>query len=371
VLDEVQSLPSGLLDPILDTLQGLRASYGTTLLLTTATQPSLHRRSVGGWPEAKPWLDPAPTEIVPAAELPGLFAALERIRVEWPTEESPVEWPALAERIVDDEQALAIVHRRADARALWMEVEALTPGAIHLSALMCPAHRREVLEDVRGRLREGAACRVVSTQIIEAGVDVDFPVVFRAMAGFEALAQSAGRCNREGKLDDLGRFVIYNAPTSPPGLLKHHLDVARIMRNTMPDLSFTAVDTFRTYFDQLYSTQTTDSQGIQALREGLKFEEVARTFQMIDEASTTVFVPWGKAGRRAISDLRFAGPGRERFRALQPFGVAVYPHALRKLQDQGLVEQIHDSAWCLISESSYHPVFGLDLEPETFQPIVV
>lgn len=371
VLDEVQSLPSGLLDPILDVLQELRCRYGTTLLLMTATQPSLHRRAIGGWPEPKPWLDPAPIEIVPVGEQTRLFTTLERVRVEWPVDETPIEWRALAERIADCEQILAIVHRRADARALWREVEALAPGTIHLSALMCPAHRREVLEHVRRRLQEGATCRVVSTQLVEAGVDVDFPVVFRAMAGFEALAQSAGRCNREGKLDGLGRFVVYNAPTPPPGLLQHHLEVAKAMRNVRPEVSLTSPETFRAYFDRLYSVQKTDSKGVQALREALKFEEVARTFRMIDEAAITVFVPWGKAGHRAINELRFAGPGRERFRALQPFGVAVYPNVLRDLQQLGLVEQLHESVWCLVSEASYHPVFGLDLEPEEFQSIVV
>jgi CRISPR-associated endonuclease/helicase Cas3 len=371
VLDEVQSLPAGLLDPILDVLQELRSWYGTTLLLTTATQPSLHRRLIGGWPEPKPWLDPPPTEIVPAEELPGLFASLDRIRIEWPAGEDPVEWPALAERIAEHEQVLAIVHRRDDARGLWKEVEAKARGTIHLSALMCPAHRREVLADIRRRLEEKDACRVVSTQLVEAGVDVDFPVVFRAMAGLEALAQSAGRCNREGRLSSPGRFIVYNAPTRPPGLLRHHRDIAKLMLAVSPGLSLTAPETFRNYFDRLYGGQSTDTKGIQALRQDLKFKETAATFRMIDELTTTVFVPWGDPGRKAIERFRFAGPSRDRFRALQPFGVSVYSRAFHELEDLGLLELLHDTVWCLVAESSYHSTFGLDLEPEEFQALVI
>ena len=94
-------------------------------------------------------------------------------------------------------------------------------------------------------------------------------------------------------------------------------------------------------------------------------------FRLIEEATTTVFVPWGNVGQRAIDDLRFGGPSRQRFRALQSFGVGVYPSAFRQLQALRLVEQLHDSVWCLVSDRSYHPTFGLDLEPEEFQAIFV
>jgi len=296
--------------------------------------------------------------------------ALERVRVEWP-KENAVEWPELAERIAEHDQVLAIVHRRDDARILWKEVESRASGTIHLSALMCPAHRRNVLEDIRVRLQNDQSCRVVSTQLVEAGVDLDFPVVFRAMAGLEALAQSAGRCNREGRLPGFGTFVVYNAPTAPPALLRHHLDVAKTMLAVSPELSLTSPETFRNYFDRLYGQQNTDSKAIQALRQDLKFKETSQAFRMIDEGTTTVFVPWRKAGARAIDELRFAGPSRERFRRLQPFGVSVYPSAFRELQIAGLMEQLHDTAWCLISETSYHPTFGLDLKPEEYQSIVI
>ena len=367
ILDEVQSLPVGLLDPILEVLQALRANYGTSLLLMTATQPGLHRRPLGPWPAPRPWLDPPPTEIVPQEEAATLFASLDRVRVEWPQDDHPREWADLARMVATETQVLVIVHRRDDARDLWTEVKQFAPGVVHLSALMCPAHRREVIARIKGALSSGSECRVVSTQLIEAGVDVDFPVVFRAMAGLESLAQSAGRCNREGRLPQRGRFVVYNAPTEPPGLLRHHRDIALVMLRGEPGLSLTSPATFRAYFDRLYSQQETDAQGIGAKRASLRFQETARTFRMIDDATTTVIVPWGRVGRQAIETFRHAGPSRERMRALQPFGVGVYPEALRELSSRGLVESLHDTAVCLISEEHYHPVFGLDLRPEDFQ----
>ncbi len=149
-----------------------------------------------------------------------------------------------------------IVHRRADAADLWRAVNARQP-ALHLSALMCPAHRRSVLAVIRERLAKGEECRVVSTQLVEAGVDVDFPVVYRAMGGLESLAQSAGRCNREGKLAR-GSFRVFRAPTEPVGSLKHHKEVAETMLASDPDLDLFVPETFRSYFDRLYAERPRD-----------------------------------------------------------------------------------------------------------------
>lgn len=362
VLDEVQTLPAELLAPILDQLQQLSTCFGTTLLLTTATQPSLHSRPLG--PRQFDGLNPKPREIVPNDELESLFATFRRVQVERPAEK-PVTWHDLAQRIVADDQVLAIVHKRRDAVDLWRECERLAPRAtIHLSAAMCPAHRREVLEQIRGLLQDGRRCRVVSTQLVEAGVDVDFPVVYRAMAGLESLAQAAGRCNREGNPTP-GRFVIFNPPTEPPGPLKLHRDTARLLLRD-PSLDLMAPQTFRTYFDRLYGDKSLDSKGIQPKREALQFAQVAQEFKMIPEATETVFVPFGDAGKAAIKALRYTGPSAKVFRQLQPFGVSLFPFALRTLMKAGAAELLPDSAWILISDAHYHSDLGLitDVEPD-------
>jgi len=368
VLDEVQTLPVGLLAPILDSLQELRKHYGTSLLLTTATQPALHTRSFGmahfyGF-------DPAPREIVPANRMAPLFESLRRVDVSWPIGDRTTTWSDLALDVARYEQALAIVHRRADAAELWQLVNSLAPGALHLSALMCPAHRREVLERIRGRLGSGDACRVVSTQLVEAGVDVDFPVVFRAMAGLESLAQSAGRCNREGKLDR-GLFRVFRAATPPVGSLKHHKEIAETMLRGDPDLDLFAPTTFRSYFDRLYSERDRDVHGVQVSRQALNFEQTAIKFQMIDAVTTPVFIPYDSTANAAIEELRIVGPSRHRFRVLQNYAVSVYPDALRKLQQSGSIELVEESAWVLTSPTRYDPDMGLLVEADDSAKFVI
>ena len=367
VLDEVQSLPVGLLAPILDVLQDLTTHYDATVLLTTATQPALHSRHLGT--RLFKGLDPEPEEIVPTRDAEALFAAFRRTEVRWPPSNEPTTWEALSARLRFLPQFLAIVHRRQDAAELW---EALRDQGIeevlHLSALMCPAHRRDVLSEIRERLAAGAACRLVSTQVVEAGVDVDFPVVLRAMAGLEALAQSAGRCNREGRLLT-GLFEVFNAPTEPPPLLRLGRNEAVLMlgeaRAAGRELDLQAPATFRTYFRRLYAQRDTDARGIQVHRASLKFETTADAFRMVDSAGEPVFVPYGASGMRAIEALRHGGPSRERFRALQPYAVNVYPRQIDALVTSGGVETLHDSVYVLRDPALYDGALGLRVTPST------
>lgn len=370
ILDEVQTLPVELLTPILDQLQGLCRNYGVSLLLTTATQPGLHLRELGS--RKFHGIDPKPTEIIPEQQIDALFGESRRTQVEWPRDDEPTAWDQLASRLVAEPQVLAIVHRRQDAQDLWRSCEGLAPGEqIHLSALMCAAHRREVLSRIREDLRAGQRCRVVSTQLVEAGVDVDFPVVFRAMAGLESLAQSAGRCNREGRLPGLGRFVVFLPSTEPPSLLRHHRDIARVMLAADPELELARPETFRQYFDMLYATRDRDVRGIQACRQELRFEEVSNRFRMMDEAGDTVFVPFREEGRRAIENVRHEGLSSPGLRRLQPFGVAVYPKAMEKLRSTGAIELLHDSVWVLVSDAHYDADLGLAVDPEPGTGLIV
>jgi CRISPR-associated endonuclease/helicase Cas3 len=366
VLDEVQTLPVGLLAPILDQLQQLCSNYGTTLLLTTATQPALHSRQLG--PHVFEGLDPAPMEIVPAAAAGGLFSALDRVDVCWPDAAVPTPWPEIADALLSERQALAIVHSRKDARALWEACRRRSKdGAHHLSALMCAAHRRQHIGEIKRRLEADEECRVVSTQLIEAGVDVDFPVVFRAMAGLESLAQAAGRCNREGKLADKGmkgRLVVFTAESEPPPGLRQHYEIAKTMLAGRPELNLFQPSTFREYFDRLYGTNSRDAHAIQPLREALRFNATANAFRMIDDSGAAVFVPFDRGAERAIDEFRYAGPSRDRFRKLQPFGVSVAPWTLGDLIRQGAVEQLHETIYVLNSSVHYDAALGLIVEPD-------
>lgn len=369
IFDEVQTLPIGHLIPILDALKELVANYGVSIVLSTATQPALqHRQS--GLSQVFPGFE-AMTEIV--ADVPGTFAALRRVEVTF-DRTTLASWEELALDVLREEEILVITHLRADARTL----AELVPGSIHLSALMCPVHRLQVIVAIKDRLRtnhnrreRGEAIepvRVVTTQLVEAGVDLDFPVVFRAMAGFDSIAQAAGRCNREGRLAR-GRVRVFRAPTRPPpGTLRDALAVAETMLAARPDIDPLAPELFNEYFRRLYFPPRWDIAGIQALREAWMFRSVAEAFHLIDDGGEPVVVPFGDAGNR-LTALRDHGPSRDRLRALQPFVVNLYRPQLKALEDNGALETVADTVRAVRSPAFrhlYHDRFGL-----TFTGLIV
>jgi CRISPR-associated endonuclease/helicase Cas3 len=373
VLDEVQSLPAPYLLPILDLLDDLAKNYGTTVLLTTATQPELHARDLGG--QRFRGLSEPPREIIPGPLAEELWQKLKRVRVHWPDSWGgdlnlhPDPWGHLAEQMAQHSQALAIAHLKKDALDLSRALESKGIRPFHLSTSMCPAHRRAALGDIKNRLEHGKPCQLVSTQLIEAGVDVDFPVVYRAMAGLESLAQSAGRCNRNGRLPDLGDFYIFEAPTEPPRDLRTARDVARgMLLNGQPDLL--APKTFTDYFGRLHAAKgdLLDLHGIQVLRAALKFEQVAEA-RLVDSPSETIFVGWGDEGTKALKALRWGGPSRKTLRALQPFTVGVFPNQIKVLQAAGALEPVHGFQ-VLVSDVHYHPTYGLLAEADAHSPLI-
>ena len=198
ILDEVQLLPTRLLLPCAEAIRQLSLHYRTTIVLSTATQLNL------------PGIDMTSVrEIVP--ESLDLYHRLKRTEIEFPVDLAERRtWDDIAYELKSHEQVLCIVNTRRDCRDLF---SLMPEGTIHLSASMCGEHRSRVIADIKRKLSEGAPVRVISTQLVEAGVDVDFPVVYRAFAGLSSVAQSAGRCNREGRLGGYGRVVVFMPPT--------------------------------------------------------------------------------------------------------------------------------------------------------------
>jgi CRISPR-associated endonuclease/helicase Cas3 len=285
----------------------------------------------------------------------------------------PVTWPDLAVRVRQHDEVLAVVHRRDDAR----ELATLVPNSIHLSALMCPNHRLHVLDEIKGRLAANRArraergkvepVRIISTQLVEAGVDLDLPTVYRALGGFDSIAQAAGRCNREGLLPDgqLGRVIVFTAPTKPPpGTPQQGLDVARAMLANDPGLDALDPKLFDQYFRRLYFGRQLDAGSVQSLRAALRFKSVAEAFQVIaDAGGVAVIVPYGDAPTR-LEELRRDGPSRERLRALQPFAVTLYKQQVETLQKAGAIETIADTVLAVNAtthKNLYDPQFGLVL----------
>jgi CRISPR-associated endonuclease/helicase Cas3 len=278
-------------------------------------------------------------KIAPERELAprprALYEALVRVAVEvLPGKQDDV---VLADAFVQAPQMLCIVNSRAHARDIFERIRGLA-GAVHLTTLMCGAHRRQVLRGLRARLSRGLPVRLVATSLIEAGVDISFPEVWRAMTGLDSIAQDAGRCNRNGELwPCLGRLVVFDpADAKPPAALLAFQQVARpILRDSTDPLGLDAV---RDYFRALYAQKgfraldskfVGDRQGIlAALEEGgpgwrFPFEGIADAFRMIDEAMRPVVVPWGGGIARLERLARSQGSPGGLLRRLQPYTVGI------------------------------------------------
>lgn len=373
VLDEVQALPRGFLLPILELLKGLVADYGCTVVLSTATPPALRAREnfPGGLPVAH--------AIVPNEA--DYFRRLARVRYHWDIQEEK-PWEALVEKLADHERVLAVVHKRADARTVAeMLAERTGKPVWHLSALMCPAHRSDHVAEIRERLSEGKPCRVVSTQLIEAGVDLDFPVVYRALAGLDSIVQAAGRCNREGK-EPCGDIHVFRAPTEPPkGILAQALSTTELMWNFEGDLDPNAPAVFERFFKGLYGAQGTqmDLRHIQRALQEWNFATAAKNFKLIDDGGQfTVVCPWGDGPKHLVT-FREAHKHerltRQHHRALRPYMVSVYATQARELKDSGaLVEVVPDAEldlWELspmYTKNAYTEAYGLTLESAQADP---
>jgi CRISPR-associated endonuclease/helicase Cas3 len=351
VLDEIQTLPPGLLQPCLDSLGHLVKEFGTSVVLATATQPALTEDipKVGtGLVEGLATVAASrPREIV--AEPEAIVKALgTRVRYHWTRDDGgPIEltWEEVADRMLSapGRRVLAVVNTRSDARALFELVRREDPAARHLSALMCPEHRRDVLGAVRTALKDHQPCLVVSTQLVEAGVDVDFPMVLRALAGLDSIVQAAGRCNREGQLPGPGEVTVFvpkeGGRTSPTVRMGADICAAWLREGDLPDPQ--QPDQFLRYFREFYGRQNTDEKSIRSLREELAFERVAREFQLIDDDhSEAVLVPYG-CWEAAVQ--RFQGrsrPARERWRLLQPYLVNLRRWDLERREIAGALEEV-------------------------------
>jgi Predicted helicases len=230
----------------------------------------------------------------------------------------------------------------------------------------------EVLAAVKRALNTKKVCRVVSTQLVEAGVDIDFPVVYRALAGLDSLAQAAGRCNREGQLTDEkgraapGQFIVFRAETKPPrGVLRTALEGTEGLLAAHGDqLDLLAPTTFTEFFKGLYFKSDKDASGIQTKRRDFNFADRKREFRMIDDYAVPVVVSYGDAVQRV--DRYRHSPTRESRRALQPYIVQVAPWHLRTLSDMGAIERVDDAVTTLTQPfySLYDQVFGLNIDAD-------
>ena len=321
LFDEVQTLPLKLVPSLLSAVNLLVKDYGTTAVFGTATQPafgSAAQAILGGW---------QPKEI--SSQPSAMAEALRRTHITHRPDNQRVKWPDLAAELADFRQVLCVVNLKRHARELFQALSHDSVDHFHLSASMCPAHRQAKLAEVRRRLLAGEPCRLISTQLIEAGVDVDFPRVYRAMGPLDSIIQTAGRCNREGRMAKLGELVVFRPEddTKPRGPYAQAAAVTEAFLTENPSADLHQPETYADYFTRLYGTlgpQSTKDDPAFAASEKLHFPEAARACRLVGDDTRSVVVRWGE-GERLIELIRYQKHlSRDDWRLAHRFSVNFY-----------------------------------------------
>ncbi len=374
ILDEAQTLPLDFLDPCLRSLEELVNHYGSSVVLCTATQPAISRH------EDFPIGLASPREIIPEPDR--LYESLRRVRaVRLPRKTSD---ETLIQRVLEHGQALCIVNTRRHARELFERLPK-DKSSVHLSALMCPEHRSEMLAFIKDRLTNKLPARLISTQLIEAGVDIDFPVVFRALAGLDSVAQAAGRCDREGLLtatsgQPAGQLFLFEPDKvkAPPFIQTCTNSASQVLASNPPDIL--GLEAIHDYFRRHYwdNRNSTDQKHIsdcypRHLSEPsdlmcFSFKQCAEDFCLIDDYTEAVLIPHGEKGRALCEQLRQTFDPteiRQLARKLQRFTVAIPKAQHARLLQAGIVISLHDDRFFLLNSTAhYSDTFGLHPEPD-------
>ena len=354
IFDEAQMLPFNYLGPCVWAISQLAADYGCSAVLCTATQPSLD--SI-----LKKYLPDAPvSELCP--DVKEMYEYFRRVRYE---NEGKCSNEELSERLGSEKAALCIVNGRKRAKELFGILD--SKDSFYLTTTMTPINRRSVLYEIRKRLKAGLPCRVVATSLIEAGVDVDFPVVWREIAGLDSIIQAGGRCNREGKREFAESIVhIFEAEKPPPQIFAQNISATRSIMRDFEDIS--SPPAIAAYFQFLYYTlkgeKALDSKEILIdIHKGtMPFKSIANRFKIIENDQYTVYVPHDEASEKMIGELKENGPSRKLMRRLGQYAVNVYPDLYNDLYSTGAVEQFAKDAAILVDLKLYNEKTGLLLE---------
>ena len=369
ILDEAQMLPLNLLLPIMQAIKELAQNYRCSIVMCTATQPAVQAENgfYRGFENVRE-IAPKPT---------ALFDKLRRTTVQHIGTQTDAD---LLAKLAEHPQMLVIVNNRRHARSLYDQAKHFD-GTFHLTTLMCAKHRSQKLDEIRGRLKKGKPCRVIATSLIEAGVDVDFPLVMRAEAGLDSVAQAAGRCNREGKRPSENSFVWIFAPEeqwkAPPELAVQ----AAVMRLTADSFSDDLLSTqaVAAYFAELYQLKGSELDNKKILKMhsnagqslDFPFQTIADKFRMIESHMQPLIIPFDGEAENLISSLHHADHIGGLLRKLQPYIVQIPEKALAALYKAGRIEPINEKNfgkqfYTLIGLDLYDDVAGLSWEDTAF-----
>ena len=360
IFDEAQTLPVPYLRPCVAAIAQLVQFYHSTTVLCTATQPVL-----------QPLFDELASglvsrEICPDTEnLYQFFRRTTLISAGIKTEKE------LLSQLGSVPQGLCVVNRRATAQELYQGLE--EEGRFCLTTLLCPADRKRLLEEIRQRLTDGMPCRVVSTSLIEAGVDVDFPAVWREEAGLDSIFQTAGRCNREGKrATEDSKVTIFSLESQTvPAMIQQNVDATRSVFSRFDDPAEpAAIESYFQFFLTLKGNAALDSQNVlEAFHHGMQgvlfpFSSVAEKFHLIENQTVTIYLPVGE-GAELVNQLKLGYATRSLYHRLGQYSVNVYPDHLKNLLDAGAAEPVGDGNYILTDTTLYDNLTGLSLDVET------
>lgn len=361
ILDEAQMIPVEYLKPCLYALSELVTNYGSTVVLCTATQPALQS------------FLPNHIQLQEIMENPEeLYHFFRRVRVK---KRGVMTDESVAHELRNLPQVLCIVNTKKHAVKLYDQLKKES-GVYHLSTFMCPAHRRKILDQIRDDLKDNRECRVISTQLIEAGVDVDFPVVYRSMAGIDSIVQSAGRCNRENKCKTGGEVHVFTSGEEyghVKGWLQQTAEVGEMVFRQFDDV--TSLEAVKRYFEYLYDVKGEEGLDQKEIILSLEkrarecefpFEEVAEKFKLIENHMYTIIIPY-EDNAELIREARYSPYPKEALRALQPYTVSVYEYQYHQLFNEGALDIVNDMLIILKERSYYSNETGL-LVQDSIQP---
>lgn len=354
ILDEVQTLSMECLRPIVDTLNTLHRVFGSSVLFTTASQPILSGKIDGANYTANFRGLPGIHEIIPRKAR--LHDRLRRVTLQ--IDESPKSADEVASLLARHNRVLCIVNTRRDAKEIFEHLP--DDGAnIHLSRMMCPAHIKQSLQTIKEQLsRTDARVRVVATQLIEAGVDVDFPVVYRQQAGLDSILQAAGRCNREGRMPMATTHVFALDHALPPGAISKSNN-ARL--NMVGDFDWFSQEAMTEYFRQLHAQYDNfDKFGCNHLlyNNQPQYEEIGKSFRLIEDNTTPVIINWGESNA-LISQLKSGHATYGLLKKLGQYSVNVRRRDLQQLLQMGAVEQLLEGVYYAPDPRCYDTRLGL------------
>ena len=360
ILDEVQTLPTDYLQPIVDALKSYQRMFGISVLFTTASQPVLSGLIEGCNPKAAFQGIDNITEIIPKEYV--LHDKLRRVCLD--IDNTGSTYDEIADRLSRHDKVLCIVNTRNDAREIFERLpkEGMT---IHLSRMMCPRHVSKAIQEIKQALSDNSetVIRVVATQLIEAGVDIDFPVVYRQEAGLDSILQAAGRCNREGKLDMATTYVF--SLSVEHKLYGSIIDANNARLNMINVNDWFAPETMTEYFRQLYSRKETfDKKDIKTLLYKPKemcFAEAAKDFRLIEETGKTVYVNMDNS-LELVERLKNDGITYSLMKQLSQYSVNIHERDFLKLWSYGAIEEVIEGIYVVNDRAQYDENIGLRLD---------